>query len=225
MLIAKGGFQLCGGMIFTMPYLAPSAAIFRIYSIGSRNSSSVGLNVGASGRPNSRCGCVRSTAWSGPPLRSTVDRSIASARRALSGMAWLFPDGGPFKVPGIDGVISFGLSGFIDGPGMGDAVDGGGMPGRGPPTTIGGAAISKASGRCGPVIVDSICSLAAAEQPVSVTKALTKSCGRVACAQPGISERRRRSGISALQRNYLRSPIKLTAVLSEMCRCALPGAC
>lgn len=28
--------------------------------------------------------------------------SSGSARLALSGMAWLFPDGGPFKVPGAD---------------------------------------------------------------------------------------------------------------------------
>lgn len=151
-----------------MPYLAPSAAIFRIYSIGSRNSSSVGLNVGASGIPKSLFCCERSSAWFGPPLRSTVDKSMASARRALSGMAWLLPDGGPFRVPGIDGVIGFGLAGAIDGPGTGDAADVvGGAAGAAPPTT-GGTTIVKTVGHCGPVIVDSICAVEAAEQRVSV---------------------------------------------------------
>lgn len=38
----------------------------------------------------------------GWPRLSTVRRSSGSARRALSGMAWLLPDGGPFSVPGAD---------------------------------------------------------------------------------------------------------------------------
>lgn len=85
------------------------------------------------------------------------------------------------RVPGIDGVFGFGLAGAIDGPGMGDAVDGGGMPGTKPgPPTIAGAAILKACGRCGPRTSDSIGSLVAAEQPVSVAKVQTTRCGRVA---------------------------------------------
>lgn len=83
-------------------------------------------------------------------------------------------------MPGIDGVFGFGLSGFIDGPGIGDAADVGRMPGMEPPPTGGGTAILKAGGRCGPVIVDSICSLEAAAQLVSVLPALTKACGCVA---------------------------------------------
>lgn len=52
--IASVGFQLSGGIILQMPYLLPSGLILRMYSIGSRNSSSVGRNVGASVRPNRR---------------------------------------------------------------------------------------------------------------------------------------------------------------------------
>ena len=166
--MANVGFQLLGGMIFTMPYLAPSGAIFRIYSMGSRNSSSVGLKVGASGIPKSLFCCERSSAWFGPPLRSTVDMSIPSARRALSGIAWLLPDGGPFRVPGIDGVVGFGLTGIIDGPGIGDAADVGGGAGGAVPPTTGGTTMLKAAGHCGPAIVDAICAVEAAEQRVSV---------------------------------------------------------
>ena len=152
-----------------MPYLAPSAAILRTYSIGSRNSSSVGLNVGASGIPKSLFCCERSSAWFGPPLLSTVDKSMASARRALSGIAWLLPDGGPFRVPGIDGVVGFGLTGVIDGPGIVSAAEA--MAGRAaemaPPITSGNA-IWKVDGHCGPDIDNSIGALEAAEQRVSV---------------------------------------------------------
>lgn len=69
--MAKSGFQLSGGMILQMPYLLALSKMLRIYAIGSRNSASVGLNVGASGSP---CGLVlvggsRLEGW---PLRSTV---------------------------------------------------------------------------------------------------------------------------------------------------------
>lgn len=56
-------------------------------------------------------------------------------------MAWLLPDGGPLRVPGIDGVFGFGFIGFIDGPGMGESVDGGGMPGVEPPPITRGIAM------------------------------------------------------------------------------------
>ena len=110
-------------MILTIPYLLPSGSILRIYSIGSRNSSSVGRNVGASGMPNSLFFFGSSLGKFGWPRRSTVDRSSGSARRALSGIAWLLPDGGPFSVPGA--VIGIGLVlvtdavGVVDGPGTG----------------------------------------------------------------------------------------------------------
>lgn len=125
-LIAKGGFQLSGGIIFAMPYLLPSGAILRIYWIGSRNSSSVGLNVGASGMPKTRLRCASSGGSVGCPLRSTDSMSRGSARRCDRGMAWLFPDGGPFSVPGA--VCGAGLAGFAfaaggvmpdDGPALG----------------------------------------------------------------------------------------------------------
>jgi hypothetical protein len=46
--------------------------------------------------------------------------SRGSARLALSGIAWLFPDGGPFKVPGADmmGVFPFELTTFGVGFGL-----------------------------------------------------------------------------------------------------------
>lgn len=53
--MANPGFQLSGGMILMMPYLYPSGATFLMYSMGFLNSSSVGLNVGASRNP---CGLV-----------------------------------------------------------------------------------------------------------------------------------------------------------------------
>lgn len=101
-LIAKVGFQPSGGMILQMPYLLPSGPILRMYSIGSRNSSSVGRNVGASEIPNKRSVLGSSLGWPGCPLLGTCDISRGSARLALSGIAWLLPDGGPFKVPGAD---------------------------------------------------------------------------------------------------------------------------
>lgn len=58
----------------------------------------------------------------GCPLRSTVDRSSGSALRALSGMEWLLPDGGPFKVPGAAGVVGLGFGARVEGPAMGDAL-------------------------------------------------------------------------------------------------------
>ena len=101
-LIAKVGFQPSGGMILQMPYLLPSGPILRMYSIGSRNSSSVGRKVGASEIPNKRSVLGSSLGWPGCPLLGTCDISRGSARLALSGIAWLLPDGGPFKVPGAD---------------------------------------------------------------------------------------------------------------------------
>lgn len=43
-----------------------------------------------------------------------MERSRGSARRALRGIAWLLPDGGPFSVPGADimGVFPFALGTF-----------------------------------------------------------------------------------------------------------------
>jgi hypothetical protein len=101
-LIAKVGFQPSGGIILQMPYLLPSGPILRMYSIGSRNSSSVGRKVGASEIPNKRSVLGSSLGWPGCPLLGTCDMSRGSARLALSGIAWLLPDGGPFNVPGAD---------------------------------------------------------------------------------------------------------------------------
>jgi hypothetical protein len=109
-----------------MPYLLPSGPILRMYSIGSRNSSSVGRKVGASEIPNKRSVLGSSLGWPGCPLLGTCDMSRGSARLALSGIAWLLPDGGPFNVPGADiiGVfplmpgwlgIEFGLSSIPSG--------------------------------------------------------------------------------------------------------------
>lgn len=50
-LIAKAGSHESGGMILQTPYFSPSGRIFLIYSMGSLNSSSVGLKVGASCKP------------------------------------------------------------------------------------------------------------------------------------------------------------------------------
>lgn len=131
-LIASAGFQLSGGIILQMPYLLPSVLILRIYSIGSRNSSSVGRKVGASDNPNKRFFFGSSLGRPRCPRLGTVDKSRGSARLALSGMAWLLPDGGPFKVPGAEmtGVLPFdagamgteeGLSRIPGGMGMGMA--------------------------------------------------------------------------------------------------------
>jgi hypothetical protein len=86
--MAKSGFHPSGGIIFAMPYFRPSGAIFRMYSIGFLNSSSVGLNVGASCSPCGRDGFESVSLDSvGCPRRSTVLRSRGSAWRALSGNA------------------------------------------------------------------------------------------------------------------------------------------
>lgn len=74
-------------MILIIPYFLPSGVILRKYSIGSRNSSSVGMYVGASLIPNIRLVLVLSGRSVGCPRRSTVDRSSGSARRALNGIA------------------------------------------------------------------------------------------------------------------------------------------
>lgn len=86
--MAKSGFHPSGGMTFAMPYFRPSGAILRKYSIGFLNSSSVGLNVGASCNPCGRDGFESVSLNSvGCPRRSTVLRSRGSACRALNGNA------------------------------------------------------------------------------------------------------------------------------------------
>lgn len=86
-----------------MPYFLPSGAILRMYSIGSRNSSSVGRNVGASWRPNILVLFWISRAALACPRRSTVLRSSAGARRALRGtmlpLACLSPPAPPALPP------------------------------------------------------------------------------------------------------------------------------
>lgn len=83
-----------------MPYFAPSGAILRIYSIGSLNSSAVGLNVGASGMLCSLFLLLSSGAAVFWPLRSTVDRSKGAERRALNGIGTLlWATGGTEFVP------------------------------------------------------------------------------------------------------------------------------
>ena len=100
MSIAKVGLQPSGGMILAMPYFAPSGAIFRIYSIGSLNSSAVGLKVGASGMLCSRFLLMISGAALFSPLRSTVDMSNGAERRALGGIGAL-----PWSA-GVPGVVA-----------------------------------------------------------------------------------------------------------------------
>lgn len=85
-LIAKAGFHESGGMILATPYFSPSGRIFLMYAMGSLNSSSVGLKVGASCKA---CGLVLlcdSRAASGCPRLSTVDISKGGALRWLKGM-------------------------------------------------------------------------------------------------------------------------------------------
>ena len=80
-LIAKAGSHESGGIILHIPYFSPSGRIFLIYSIGSLNSSSVGLKVGASCKP---CGLTFFLALrtaDGCPRLSTVDRSKGGALR------------------------------------------------------------------------------------------------------------------------------------------------
>lgn len=80
--------------------------------------------------------------------------SSGSARRALSGMAWLLPDGGPFRVPGADIDAGFGFAAPgvvmmpVEGPAIGDDREGAkaavGVPaGAG---SAGGTTILKAHG-------------------------------------------------------------------------------
>jgi hypothetical protein len=153
-LMAKVGFQPSGGTILTMPYLLPSGAILRMYSIGSLNSSSVGKYVGASGMPNNLFFFGCSGGMFGWPLRSTVDRSSGSARRALRGMAWLLPDGGPFSVPGTRfGVAVFILDGAVGvlAPGEALLAEAVGTVGGAPLPTLGVATMaSNIYGRKGP---------------------------------------------------------------------------
>lgn len=86
----------------------------------------------------------------GCPLRSTVDRSRGSARRALSGMAWLLPDGGPFRVPGADGVTGFGFGTLVDEPAIGDSLEAVAIAVTTGPPTAGGTTIVKVGGHEGP---------------------------------------------------------------------------
>lgn len=87
--IAKVGCHPSGGMIFAMPYFSPSGAILRMYSIGSLNSSAVGLKVGASGILCSLFLFTISGAAFFWPLLSTVDRSRGAERRTLRGIGAL----------------------------------------------------------------------------------------------------------------------------------------
>jgi hypothetical protein len=82
--MAKSGSQPFGGMILHIPYLLALSYMLLIYSIGSRNSSSVGVNVGASISP---CGLfLGGGSRVKGLLRSTVFMSRGAARRALYGM-------------------------------------------------------------------------------------------------------------------------------------------
>lgn len=83
---ANSGVQPSGGIILQIPYFLPSGAIFRMYSIGSRNSSSDGLKVGASCNAYGRCLLLLSRTAKGYPRLSTVFMSSGGARRALNGM-------------------------------------------------------------------------------------------------------------------------------------------
>ena len=67
-------------------------------------------------------------------------------------MAWLLPDGGPFKVPGAAGVVGFGFVVVLDGPAVGEdreTVVATGVP---PPTGGTAIAIKKAAGHRGPEV-------------------------------------------------------------------------
>src|SRR5690348_11311106 len=61
-----------------------------MYATGSLNCSAVGLYVGASCRPNMRCGFGGRLFGALRPLRSTVDRSSGAALRALKGIVFTF---------------------------------------------------------------------------------------------------------------------------------------
>ena len=70
--------------------------------------------------------------------------SRGSARLALSGIAWLFPEGGPFKVPGADmiGVFPLGLTGVCVEVGLSRIPSGIGIAVKVGPWTIAGTAMS-----------------------------------------------------------------------------------
>jgi hypothetical protein len=142
--MASAGFQLSGGIILQMPYLLPSGLILRMYSIGSRNSSSVGRKVGASVRPNKRSVLGSSLGRPSCPRLGTADMSRGSARLALRGIAWLFPDGGPFKVPGAEimGVFPLELGKFGGAVGLSRIPSGMGIVVKVGPWAIAGTAIS-----------------------------------------------------------------------------------
>jgi hypothetical protein len=82
--IAKSGSHPVGGMILHIPYLLALSYMLSIYTIGSRNSSSVGVKVGASISP---CGLLLGGGSRVKEfLRSTVLISRGAARRALYGI-------------------------------------------------------------------------------------------------------------------------------------------
>ena len=85
-LMAKAGFHESGGIILATPYFSPSGRIFLMYAMGSLNSSSDGLKVGASCNPCGLCLLCDSRAASGCPRLSTVDMSRGGARRWLKGI-------------------------------------------------------------------------------------------------------------------------------------------
>lgn len=97
--MAKAGFHPSGGMILAIPYLLASGAIFLMYSNGSRNSSSVGLKVGASCRPCGRTLLFVSRTAKGCPRLSTVDMSRGGARRRLKGMCGAYTGYVPLPAP------------------------------------------------------------------------------------------------------------------------------
>ena len=84
--IANSGSQLAGGTILAMPYFRASARIFCMYCIGSRNSSSVGRNVGASCSPWGLVLVASLRTIFGCDLLLTPERSRASSRLTLRGM-------------------------------------------------------------------------------------------------------------------------------------------
>src|SRR2546421_9119909 len=82
--IANSGSQPLGGMILHIPYLLALSYMLLMYSMGSRNSSSVGVKVGASVTPFGLILGAGSRVKGF--LRSTVFISRGAARRALYGM-------------------------------------------------------------------------------------------------------------------------------------------
>lgn len=73
-------------MILAMPYLDASSRIEAMYWNGSLNSSSVGLYVGPSCRPNRRFGLGGWSFGASEPRLSTVSKSRDTALRALNGI-------------------------------------------------------------------------------------------------------------------------------------------